>query len=107
MESDRPNRREEEDDDLDGGSIAGGEDAQTTADAEREAQEIIAMKARVAEMEKEAAMLRKMTAQAESEAEQGSSGQGMTDDEKEAVDSRSIYVGNVRFFSYLSFHHLL
>lgn len=63
-------------------------------EAEREALEIQAMKARVAEMEQEAAKLREMTAANEVEAEQNGA-TGMTDDEKEAVDSRSIYVGNV------------
>lgn len=63
-------------------------------EAEREALEIMAMKARVAEMEQEAAKLREMTAANEVEAEQNGAAT-LTDDEKEAVDSRSIYVGNV------------
>ena len=60
--------------------------------------EILAMKARVAEMEQEAAKLREMTERAESEAA-GQSGADatMTDDDKEAVDGRSVYVGNVSF----------
>ncbi|KAI5479284.1 hypothetical protein MNV49_003802 [Pseudohyphozyma bogoriensis] len=83
-------REEEEAIDLD----AGLDDASSL---DKEAQEIAAMKARVAEMEKEAAMLRQMTAQAESEAAGGSA--AMTDEEKEAVDSRSVYVGNVDYAS--------
>ena len=58
--------------------------------------EIAAMKARVAEMEQEAAKLREMTERAESEAAGGSGGDAaMTDADKEAVDGRSVYVGNV------------
>ncbi|SGY40251.1 BQ5605_C003g02342 [Microbotryum silenes-dioicae] len=67
--------------------------------------EIEAMKKRVAEMEAEAAKLRAMTAAATAAAAAASSNGGsssnaggdiaMSDDEKEAVDSRSIYVGNV------------
>lgn len=58
--------------------------------------EIAAMKARVAEMEQEAAKLREMTERAESEAAGNGGGDAtMTDDDKEAVDGRSVYVGNV------------
>lgn len=66
--------------------------------------EIAAMKARVAEMEEEAAKLREMTERAESEAA-GTSGadQTMTDDDKEAVDGRSVYVGNVSRFCWVCF----
>ncbi|KAI8346457.1 hypothetical protein B0O80DRAFT_518386 [Mortierella sp. GBAus27b] len=46
------------------------------------------MKQRVKEMEAEAAKLREMQAQAERE-------MNMVEEDKEAVDSRSIYVGNV------------
>lgn len=56
-------------------------------------QEIEAMKQRVREMEQEALKLREM--QAEAEAEQNAEG-GEGDEDKEAVDSRSVYVGNVR-----------
>ena len=84
--------REEEDAlDVDGGSL-NGED-----EAERDALEIIAMKARVAEMEQEAALLREMTAAVDKQGEESAAAAAMTDDEKEAVDSRSIYVGNVRY----------
>ncbi|KAF9114583.1 cytoplasmic RNA-binding protein [Mortierella sp. AM989] len=51
-------------------------------------EEIEAMKQRVKEMEAEAAKLREMQAHAEKEL-------NMTEEDKEAVDSRSIYVGNV------------
>ncbi|KAF9962651.1 cytoplasmic RNA-binding protein [Modicella reniformis] len=51
-------------------------------------EEIEAMKQRVKEMEAEAAKLREMQAQAEKE-------MNMAEEDKEAVDSRSIYVGNV------------
>lgn len=47
---------------------------------------------RVALMEKEAALLREMTAAAEREQNAKSSA---SDSEREAVDSRSVYVGNV------------
>jgi hypothetical protein len=70
------------------------------------AQEIAAMKKRVQEMEAEAAKLREMQAAAEAEAAAASAGGGSadgadgggpmdTEDESAAVDSRSIYVGNV------------
>lgn len=100
-------REEEESADLDGTSTEpsaavvpmdhdavdeNGED--DGEDAEKEAAELAAMKARVAEMEREAQMLRDMTAKAESDAEASGSG-AMGDDEKEAVDQRSVYVGNV------------
>ncbi|KAG0013981.1 cytoplasmic RNA-binding protein [Entomortierella chlamydospora] len=51
-------------------------------------EEIEAMKQRVKEMEAEAAKLREMQAQAEKD-------MNMTEEDKEAVDSRSVYVGNV------------
>ncbi|KZW03957.1 RNA-binding domain-containing protein [Exidia glandulosa HHB12029] len=57
-------------------------------------QEIEAMKQRVREMEQEALKLREM--QAEAEAEQNAEG-GEGDEDKEAVDSRSVYVGNVDY----------
>lgn len=102
MDVDHPKREEDDlDIDLDPSSSAadatagageGGDDGDE--DAEKEAQELAAMKARVAEMEREAQLLRDMTAKADSE--QDANGQGaMGDDEKEAVDQRSIYVGNV------------
>jgi len=57
--------------------------------------EIEAMKQRVKEMEQEALKLREMQA----EAEGGSTGgaEGETDEDKDATDSRSIYVGNVDY----------
>lgn len=58
--------------------------------------EIASMRARVLLMEAEAAKLRLMTA--ESISASGTTSDAMiTDDEKEATDSRSVYVGNVRF----------
>ena len=79
------------------------------ADDDAEAAELAAMRARVAEMEAEAAKLRELTAASEA----GSGGQGggaggegmdvnMSDEDREAVDSRSIYVGNVRLPSSLA-----
>lgn len=70
-------------------------------DDDAEAAEIAAMKARVAEMEAEAAKLRELTAA--SEAAQASANGGgqegdvaMSDEDREATDQRSVYVGNVR-----------
>lgn len=58
--------------------------------------ELEAMKARVAEMEAEAAKLREMQAQVEREMAGPSGGSaGPSEEEKEEVDARSIYVGNV------------
>lgn len=85
-------------DDPDGDGRAAGEDM-TDEDRELEA-----MKARVKEMEAEAAKLREMQAVAEKEmaAAQGGSAtpsEGaathLSEEEKQAVDARSIYVGNV------------
>lgn len=76
--------------------------------------ELEAMKARMAEMEAEAAKLREMTTQSDAAAastspfgtDPSNAGAGApaprppmsgpTDEEKEEVDARSIYVGNVR-----------
>ncbi|GAA5861707.1 hypothetical protein JCM8547_000710 [Rhodosporidiobolus lusitaniae] len=72
-------------------------------DDAQEAAELAAMKARVAEMEAEAQKLRELTAA--SEVISTSGGQGgegdtaMSDEDREAVDSRSIYVGNVDYAS--------
>jgi polyadenylate-binding protein 2 len=59
------------------------------------------MKARVAQMEEEAAQLREMQAAAEAESATHASADGHsqdmeTDDDRQAADGRSIYVGNVR-----------
>ncbi|KAI1299406.1 cytoplasmic RNA-binding protein [Mortierella claussenii] len=61
-----------------------------TDDLERDIgdEEIEAMKQRVKEMEAEAAKLREMQAQAEKD-------MNMVEEDKETVDSRSVYVGNV------------
>jgi len=94
-------------------------DYENDLDMNDEDRELEAMKARVREMEAEAAKLREMQAVAEraqngTSNTDGTSGQtgdaagadgsegasatpGPTDEEKEAVDSRSIYVGNVDY----------
>ncbi|KAF9577843.1 cytoplasmic RNA-binding protein [Lunasporangiospora selenospora] len=63
---------------------------QVNDDLERDIgdEEIEAMKQRVKEMEAEAAKLREMQAQAEKD-------MNMSEEDKEAVDARSVYVGNV------------
>ncbi|KAM0756304.1 RNA-binding domain-containing protein [Meredithblackwellia eburnea MCA 4105] len=106
---DRPRREEDEDIDIDGAPANDSASANqaTNGDDEeldKEAQELAAMKARVAEMEREAQMLRDMTAKAEAQHAAGSSSAGasaaaMTDDEKEEIDARSVYVGNVDYAS--------
>ncbi|PWN26257.1 RNA-binding domain-containing protein, partial [Jaminaea rosea] len=79
---------------------SGGDDIE----ADDDDAELEAMKARVAEMEAEAAKLREMQEQAEREAGGGRAGggantpvSGPTDEEKEEVDARSVYVGNVDY----------
>lgn len=68
-------------------------------DDDPDANEIAMMKARVAEMEAEAAKLRELTAASEAATNQGGEGDTqMSDEDREAVDNRSIYVGNVRSF---------
>jgi polyadenylate-binding protein 2 len=60
-------------------------------------QEIRLMKQRVAEMEREAEKLRELQAAAESASTRdGSDGAAQLEDEKGAVDGRSVFVGNVR-----------
>ncbi|POY74349.1 hypothetical protein BMF94_2543 [Rhodotorula taiwanensis] len=91
---------------------AGGDD-----DDDADEAEIAAMRARVAEMEAEAQKLREMTAASEAAANggaaSGASGAGangggdgaggedvnMSDEDRAAVDARSIYVGNVDYGS--------
>lgn len=71
--------------------------ASEVREADGEDAELEAMKQRVAEMEAEAAKLREMNDAAENEL--GGAGGGSafpTEEEKMEVDSRSIYVGNVR-----------
>jgi len=61
--------------------------------------EIMLMKQRVEEMEREAKKLRELQAAAEkaaNESEGGDSGQMEAEEDKTAIDSRSVYVGNVR-----------
>ncbi|KAH8830219.1 hypothetical protein DL96DRAFT_1461794, partial [Flagelloscypha sp. PMI_526] len=65
--------------------------------------EILAMKQRVEEMEREAKMLREMQAQAETEASQ-TAGNGEevpmdTEEDKSAADTRSVHIGNVDYSS--------
>jgi polyadenylate-binding protein 2 len=62
-----------------------------------------AMKARVAEMEAEAAKLREMQEQANNgmgsgDASGSTAMAGLTEEEKEEVDARSVYVGNVSLY---------
>ncbi|KAG5654471.1 hypothetical protein H0H81_001970 [Sphagnurus paluster] len=67
---------------------------------EAESQEILLMKQRVAEMEKEAKKLRELQAAAEeaNNAAEGADGVPMeTEEDKSAADSRSVYVGNVDY----------
>ncbi|GAA6006370.1 hypothetical protein JCM10207_000619 [Rhodosporidiobolus poonsookiae] len=72
-------------------------------DDDADAAELAAMKARVAEMEAEAQKLRELTAASEAAAASSAGGDGadavMSDEDREAVDSRSIYVGNVDYAS--------
>lgn len=57
------------------------------------------MKQRVKEMEEEALKLREM--QAEAEGGDANGAEGETEEDKEAADSRSIYVGNVSLYKLL------
>lgn len=85
-----------------GTATSGGDEIEADEDDDAELE---AMKARVAEMEAEAAKLREMQEQAEREAGGSGGGKaaggggggvvGPTDEEKEEVDARSVYVGNV------------
>jgi hypothetical protein len=61
-------------------------------------QEILAMKARVKEMEEEAAKLRELQAAAAA-ADDSSVAPMETDEDRAAADGRSVYVGNVRLFA--------
>ncbi|BGP45997.1 hypothetical protein JCM10450v2_001836 [Rhodotorula kratochvilovae] len=71
------------------------------ADDDAEAAELAAMRARVAEMEAEAAKLRELTAASEASSGGGADGTdvNMSDEDREAVDARSVYVGNVDYNS--------
>jgi len=65
---------------------------------EDETEEIRLMKQRVAEMEREAEKLRELQAAAESASTRdGSDGAAQLEDEKGAVDGRSVFVGNVDY----------
>jgi len=70
-------------------------DHETIEDEDEDDKELAAMKARVAEMEAEAAKLREMQREAEKQMDVG----GGTDEDRELVDSRSVYVGNVDYGS--------
>ncbi|UZJ52952.1 hypothetical protein CBS101457_002272 [Exobasidium rhododendri] len=74
-----------------GNTNTGGDDLDEAA--------LEAMKARVAEMEAEAAKLREMQEQAGDGMGSGDGSQAMvlTEEEKEEVDARSVYVGNVDY----------
>ena len=65
-----------------------------------------AIKANLAKLEEEAETLRKMHAQAH-EADMGMVATSMTEEEREAADRRSIYIGNVSAFNFLSFINTL
>jgi len=66
-------------------------------------QEIMLMKQRVAEMEREANKLRELQAAAEA-ANSGDDGSAMeTEDDKSGADNRSVYVGNVRIRSLVTY----
>ncbi len=82
---------------MDGTDVSGADASTVGVDGSAMADddaEIEAMKQRVAEMEAEAAKLRELQ-QAAGEA--GGTGLHPTEEEREEVDSRSIYVGNVDY----------
>ncbi|CAA0834512.1 Polyadenylate-binding protein 2 [Striga hermonthica] len=99
----------EQDDDVYGGELPEEaymeSDFEPSADAEGYAEDdskgkdLESMKKRLQEIEEEAGALREMQAKVEKEmaATQDSSGASATQAEKEEVDSRSIYVGNVDY----------
>jgi len=65
---------------------------------EDETEEISLMKQRVAEMEREAEKLRELQAAAESASTpEGADGAAPLDEEKPAIDGRSVFVGNVDY----------
>lgn len=68
--------------------------------------EIMLMKQRVEEMEREAKKLRELQAAAEQAANSSEGGESSpmeTEDDKTAIDGRSVYVGNVRLPSRVSY----
>jgi len=72
----------------------------TVAVNEEEDEELLAMKKRVEEMEAEASKLREMHAAAAKQVDESGAGAGdamETEDERQAADDRSIYVGNVDY----------
>ncbi|TPX55323.1 hypothetical protein PhCBS80983_g05414 [Powellomyces hirtus] len=72
-----------------------GDDVEQGAGEDEMDKEVLAMQARIQEMEQEAQKLREMQAQVEKD--MGGSTNG--DESKEDVDSRSIYIGNVDYSS--------
>jgi len=73
------------------------------ADDDGEDKEILAMKKRVEEMEAEAAKLRELQADAERQqgvdGEEGAGASMESEDDRQAADERSVYVGNVDYSS--------
>ncbi|KAG6911636.1 hypothetical protein DXG01_007886 [Tephrocybe rancida] len=77
-----------------------GGDALIDDGEEAESKEIMLMKQRVAEMEKEAKKLRELQAQAAAEEANNAGGEDTvmeTEEDKSMADSRSVYVGNVDY----------
>jgi RNA recognition motif-containing protein len=73
-------------------------------------QEIMLMKQRVEEMEREAKMLRELQAAAEQAADGSEGGDSTpmeTEEDKNAIDGRSVYVGNVNIFGQVLFLALI
>ncbi|CAA3017266.1 polyadenylate-binding 1 [Olea europaea subsp. europaea] len=98
----------EQEDDVYGGDVPdeaymdADYDAEVEADADDslKAKELESMKKRLQEIEEEAGALREMQAKVEKEmgaAQEDLTGDSATQAEKEEVDSRSIYVGNVDY----------
>lgn len=91
---------EEEEHEVYGGDIPDvGEDVDMATADDEAVKELDEMKKRLKEMEEEAAALREMQAKVEKEmgAVQDPANAAATQASKEEVDSRSVFVGNVRF----------
>ncbi|KAF7776371.1 hypothetical protein Agabi119p4_4764 [Agaricus bisporus var. burnettii] len=76
------------------------EDGQVNLNEEDDSKEIMLMKQRVEEMEREAKKLREMQAAAEKAADTSEGGESApmdTEEDKNLIDSRSVYVGNVDY----------
>ncbi|XP_073143239.1 polyadenylate-binding protein 1-like [Henckelia pumila] len=98
----------EQEDDLYGGDVPEeaymesdfDQSIEAQADVESKSEELESMKKRLQEIEEEASALRDMQAKVEKEmgaTQDDSTGASATQAEKEEVDSRSIYVGNVDY----------